>query len=145
MSAEDVVSDLFFNLAAGDMDKVAAALTDDFVQEVGSQRNGKREFLGTMGGLMNALSQRSFNLYNVETQGNQVKVTVKLNGEHTSTLNLPIPGVAPVPPSGVTLDIPDSDFVFTFNGDKISHLVIDSQPGGGVPDMVRSMGGMWPA
>ena len=131
-------------LTANDMNKVSAYLTDDFTCQTGHTKLNKRDFLGVMGGLMSALQPRAFNLYDAQTNGNQVQLTAKLDGTFVNPLVVPIannPANNPsAKPNNQDLDVPESRWTATLNGDKVSSILIADTPGGNLADIFKQMG-----
>ena len=72
--------------------------------------------------------------------GNQATVNVELSGTNTGTLSLPLPGMpGMIPATGKKTSVPDT-LIVTVEGDKVSHLQIDSPAGGGLPALLAQLG-----
>src|SRR5689334_9443182 len=89
MDPEDRVTEMMQALTANDMTKAAMFLTDDFTCQTGHTKLNKKDFLGVMGGLMSALRPRAFNLYDSQSNDNQVQITAKLDGTFVNPLQVP--------------------------------------------------------
>ncbi len=140
MDPEDRITDMMQALTANDMNKVAAYLTDDFTCQTGHTKLNKRDFLGVMGGLMSALQPRAFNLYDAQTNGSQVQFTAKLDGTFVNALQVPIANNPSAKPNNQDLDVPESRWTYTLNGDKVSSILIADTPGGNLADIFKQLG-----
>lgn len=50
-----------------------------------------------------------------------------------------MPGMPSLPPTGKKVSVPDK-FIVTVQGDKVSHLQVDSPADGGIPAMLGQLG-----
>lgn len=140
MDPEDLVTNMMQALTANDMNKVATFLPDDFTCQTGHTKLNKRDFLGVLGGLMNALRPRAFNLYDAQTNGNQVQITAKLDGTFVNPLQIPIANNPSAQPNNRDLDVPESRWTYNLSGDKIASIQIADTAGGNLADIFKQMG-----
>jgi hypothetical protein len=72
--------------------------------------------------------------------GNQATVKTQVSGTNTGPLSLPMPGMpSNMPPTGKKVSAKDV-FVVTVEGDKVSHLQVDSPAGGGLLAILAQLG-----
>lgn len=88
--------------------------------------------LQVMGGLYGGISDFNVVIQNIEEQGNTVAVEFQWGGTHDGALNLTPAGLPMIPPTGKPIWVDDL-FIFTFTGNKISAVKVDSPIGGGIP------------
>ena len=139
MSVEQVARDFISNMTSAD--KVKAMLTADAMASGGvlPQPMPAMEAFNMIGGLNAGFPDLKFEVQQVTVNGNQATVKAKVSGTNTGTLSLPMPGMAPIPPTGKKVSVPDI-FVVTAQGDKVSHLQVDSPADGGIPAMLAQIG-----
>lgn len=92
-----------------------------------------------VGGLTTAFPDLKFEVQQITVNGNQATVKAKVSGTQTGTLSLPIPGMPTVPPTGKKVSVPDA-YVVTVQGDKVSHVRVDSPANGGIPAILMQLG-----
>jgi hypothetical protein len=66
-------------------------------------------------------------------------VKAKVSGTQTGPLSMPIPGISTVLPSVKKVSVPDA-YVVTVQGDKVSHMRVDSPADGGIPAILMQLG-----
>jgi predicted ester cyclase len=144
MSATQTVEAFSEAMEARDWEKVASYLSDDFTLSGPTpQPVGKNEFIAIQSAFMTAIPDWSFNLSQLEEQGDKVLATVQVTGTHTN--ELAVPGLPSVPATNRKISLPEEHMEFTFKGDKIASLSSDNVPGGGVPGVLQQMGVPLPA
>jgi hypothetical protein len=140
MSVEQVARDLITNMT--DVEKTKASLTADAMASGGvlPQPMPAMEAFSLIGGLMTAFPDLKFEVENVSVNGNQATVNALVSGTNTGPLSLPMPGMpSNMPPTGKYASAKDT-FVVTVEGDKVSHLQVDSPAGGGLPALLAQLG-----
>ena len=76
----------------------------------------------------------------VTVNGDQATVKTNVSGTNTGPLNLPMPGMpSNIPPTGKKASAKDV-FIVTVQGDKVSHLQVDSPADGGLPALLGQLG-----
>ncbi len=139
MSVEQVARDFVINMF--DPDKAKGAVTGDAVASGGvlPQPMPMMEALPVASELKAAIPDLKIDIQQVMVNGNQATVNVLWGGTQTGRLNLPVPGMAPIPPTGKEVHVKDA-FVVTVQGDKVSHLHVESPADGGIPAALAQLG-----
>ena len=70
-------------------------------------------------------------------------VQAKWSGTNKGPLNMPLPGMQSIPPTGKHVSVKDT-YIVTVEGDKISRLEVDSPSDGGVPAALGQIGSVIP-
>ena len=140
MSVEQVARDLIANMT--DVEGTKARLTADAVASGGvlPQPMPALEAFKIVAGLKAAFPDLKFEVEQVTVNGNQATVNTQVSGTNTGPLSLPMPGMpSNMPPTGKKASAKDI-FVVTVEGDKVSHLQVDSPAGGGLPALLAQLG-----
>jgi len=61
------------------------------------------------------------------------------SGTNKGPLNLPMPGMPSIPPTGKQVSVKDT-YLVTVEGDKVSRLEVNSPPDGGIPAALAQIG-----
>lgn len=141
MSVEQVARDFVTATFGGDQGKLKAHLTADAMASGGMlpQPIPAIEALKTSGGLTAAFPDLKFEVQKVTVNGNQATLEVHMSGTNTGTWNVGIPGMPAIPATGKKVSVKDA-MVVTVQGDKVSHLTIDSPADGGFPAILAQLG-----
>ena len=140
MSVEQVARDFITTMT--DPEKTKAHLTTDAMVSGGvlPQPMPAMEAFNLIGGMTAAFPDLKFEVEQVTVNGNQATVNVQLTGTNTGPLSMPLPGMpGSIPPTGKKVSAPDT-FVVTVEGDKVSHMSVDSPANGGLPAVLAQMG-----
>jgi predicted ester cyclase len=139
MSVEQVARDFISNMASAE--KVKPMLTADAMASGGvlPQPMPAMEAFSMVDGLNAGFPDLKFEVQQVTVNGNQATVKAKVSGTNTGTMSLPMPGMSPIPPTGKKVSVPDV-YIVTVQGDKVSHMQVDSPADGGIPAMLAQMG-----
>ena len=141
MSKTEVVKKFITALQSGDMTMVADCITDDFVFRGWAPRPlDKGEFLAIQNELRTALTGYSYNLSNLNERDNGVEAFIQITGTHTRDLALPTLGVPLVPATGIAISMPQERVDYTFDGDMIKQMSVESLPGGGLTGLLQQVG-----
>lgn len=81
-----------------------------------------------------------FNFELVKVEGNIVTGKTRITATHLGTLVPPIPGMAPIPPTGRKIVLPDEGAVITLRGDKIILYEVEMLPNGGYRGILQQIG-----
>ena len=100
------------------------------------------EALNVMSGLMAGMPDMKYDIQQVTVNGNQATVNVKWGGTQTGSLSLP--GMPAVPATGKKVSVKDT-YILTMQGDKVSHINVDSPVDGGIPGALAQLGVKMPA
>ena len=140
MSVEQVARDLITMMT--DVEKTKASLTADAMASGGvlPQPTPALEAFSLIGGLMTAFPDLKFEVEQVTVNGNQATVKAQISGTNTGPLSLPMPGMpSNLPPTGKKVSVKDT-YIVTVQGDKASHMQVDSPADGGIPAMLAQLG-----
>ena len=140
MSVEQVARDLITMMT--DVEATKARLTPDAMASGGvlPQPMPALEAFNIIAGLKTAFPDLKFEVEQVTVNGNQATVKTQVSGTNTGPLNLPMPGMpSNIPPTGKKVSAKDA-FIVTVQGDKVSHLEVDSPADGGLPALLAQLG-----
>jgi predicted ester cyclase len=137
MSVEQVARDLISMMT--DEEETKAHLTADAMASGGvlPQPIPALEAFRIISGLKTAFPDLKFEVEQVTVNGNEATVKAQWGGTQSGTLSLP--GMPSVPPTGKKVSVKDT-YVVTVQGDKASHLRVDSPAGGGIPGALAQLG-----
>ena len=139
MSVEQIARDFITKM--NDANAAESYLTPDAVSAGGvlPQPIPAREAIGLLTALNAAFPDLKFDIQNVTVNGNQATVQAIWSGTNTGPLNLPMPGMPSIPPTGKQVSVKDT-YIVTVDGDKVSRLEVDSPPDGGIPAALGQIG-----
>ncbi len=140
MSVEQVARDLITNMT--DVEATKAHLTANAMASGGvlPQPMPALEAFNIIAGLKTAFPDLKFAVEQVTVNGNQATVKAEITGTNTGPLSLPMPGMpSNMPATGKKVSAKDA-FVVTVEGDKVSHLHVDSPADGGLPAVLAQIG-----
>jgi predicted ester cyclase len=139
MSVEQVARDFIAQM--GDVQKTQTRLTPDAMVSGGvlPQAVPAMQAINIMSALKTAFPDLQFNIEHVTVNGNQAKVEATWGGTNTGSLSLPMPGMPNVPPTGKKVSVKD-DYLVTVQGDKVSHMEVQSPANGGIPGALSQLG-----
>jgi predicted ester cyclase len=139
MSVEQVARDIVSNM--NNAEKMKAMVTADAMASGGvlPQPIPMMEAMKVMAGLTSAFPDLKFDIQQVTVNGNQATVKAQWSGTNTGPLSLPVPGMPTVPPTGKKVSVKDA-YVVTVQGDKISHMQVESPADGGIPAALAQLG-----
>jgi predicted ester cyclase len=141
MSAMDVVKAGLAATEAGDFNKLGSMVADDFVfAGPVPQPVGKREFMGLQMALLKAMPDWKFNARDMKENGDQVSMMLQVTGTQTGELQLPMPGMPTIPPTGKRVELPYEPSTFTVKNGKLARLDVESSAGGGVMGILSQLG-----
>jgi len=141
MSAKDVVKEGLAATEAGDFAKLEGLVADDFsMSGPVPMPVGKREFVGLMMALRQAMPDWKFNPGDYQENGDEVTVPFQITGTHTGELQLPLPGLPPIPATGTRVSLPNEPSTFTVKDGKLAKLEVADIPGGGVMGILSQLG-----
>src|SRR5512140_3153687 len=143
MTVEQVARDFIASMADPAMTK--ARFTPDAEISGGILRQPLRasEAIDLMSSLKTAFPDLKFDVRQVKVNGNQATVNADWSGTNTGALHLPLAGAPNVPPTGKRVTVPDT-YLVTVQGDKVSHLEIESPANGGIPGALSQIGAKIP-
>ena len=138
MSVEQVARDLVSNM--NNQAKIKGMVTADAMASGGvlPQPIPVMEAMKVMDGLTTAFPDLKFDVQQVTVNGNKATVKAQWSGTNTGPLSL-MPGMPTVPPTGKKVSVKDG-YIVTVQGDKISHMQVDSPADGGIPGALAQLG-----
>ena len=98
------------------------------------------EYVTLLKNLVGASPDWNFHARDFTELGDTVKVTVGITGTQTRTLPGVIPGMQALPPTNKRFSLPEEHLSIKVRGEKISEIVADTVPGGGVMGMLTQLG-----
>ena len=119
----------------------ASTYTDDmtFSGPVPQPLN-REQYLGLMHALVGAAPDWNFHARDFRVEGDTVHINIGITGTQTRTLSGLMPGMPSVPPTGKQFSLPGEHLDITVRGDKISRIVAQVPPGGGVAGLLKQLG-----
>ncbi|HEU0296608.1 MAG TPA: nuclear transport factor 2 family protein [Anaerolineales bacterium] len=139
MNVEQIASDFITKM--NDVDAAESYLTPDAVAAGGvlPQPIPAKEAISILGALKTAFPDLKFDIQNVTAKGNQATVQAIWSGTNNGPLNLPMPGLPSIPPTGKGVSVKDT-YIVTVEGDKVSRIEVDSPSDGGIPAALGQIG-----
>jgi len=139
MSVEQIARDFITRL--NDVSAAEAYLTPDAVAAGGvlPQPIPAKEAISLMSALNTAFPDLKFDIQNVTVEGNQATVQAIWSGTNKGPLNMPLPGLQSIPPTGKQVSVKDT-YIVTVQGDKVSRIEVNSPPDGGIPAALGQIG-----
>ena len=143
MSVEQIASDFITKL--NDVNAAESYLTPDAMAAGGvlPQPIPAKEAISLMSALNTAFPDLKFDIQNVTVDGDVATVQAIWSGTHNGPLNMPIPGMPSIPPTGKQVSVKDL-YIVTVEGDKVSRIEVDSPPDGGIPAALGQIGAKVP-
>lgn len=139
MSVEQVARDLVSNM--NNAEKMKTMVTVDAMASGGvlPQPVPVMEAMKVVAGLTTAFPDLKFDIQQVTVKGNQATVKALWGGTNTGPLSLPMPGMPTMPATGKRVSVKDT-YIVTVQGDKVSHMQVESPPDGGIPGAMAQLG-----
>jgi predicted ester cyclase len=144
MSVEQVARD--FVTMMNDVEKTKSHMTPDAIASGGVLPKAipALEAIKVMSALTAAMPDLKFHVESVTVNGNQATVKAQWGGTQTGTLNLGMPGMPAIPPTGKKVSVKDA-YLLTVEGDKVSRMQVQSPADGGIPAALAQLGVKTPA
>jgi predicted ester cyclase len=139
MSVEQVASDFVKNM--NDPERLKELVTQDAMASGGvlPQAIPVMQAMGMVSALVTAMPDLSFDIEQTTVSGDQATVRVRWTGTQSGPLSLPLPGMPTLAPTGKKVSVNDA-YVVTVQGDKVSHLHVESPADGGIPAALEQLG-----
>jgi len=139
MSVEQVARELVLNMT--DEAKVRPLLAPNAMSSGGvlPRPIPMSESVKMIGALTTAFPDLKFEIEQVTVNGNEATVKAKWNGTNTGPVAFPIPGMPSIPATGKKVSVKDA-YVVTVEGDKVTHMRVDSPADGGIPAALAQLG-----
>ncbi len=139
MSVEQVARDLVSNM--NNKEKIKAMVTADAMASGGvlPMPIPVMDALKVMDGLTAAFPDLKFDIQQVTVNGDKATVNAMWSGTNTGAVDLGMPGMPSIPPTGKKVSVKDT-YIVTVQGDKVSHMQVDSPADGGIPAALAQLG-----
>ncbi len=139
MSVEQVARDFVTNM--GNEQKATSQLTPNAMVDGGvlPRPMPAAEAFKVMQGLTQAMPDLTIDVQQVDVNGNLATVKVRWGGTQTRPLSLGMPGMPTIPPTGKKVSVNDT-YLVTVQGDKVSHMTVESPSNGGIPGALSQLG-----
>jgi predicted ester cyclase len=146
MSVEQVARELVKNMT--NPEKLMPLLAPNAMASGGVFPQGQQipmsEAIKMSGTLTSAFPDLKFDIRQVTVHGNEATVKAKWSGTNSGPLAFPFPGMPNVPATGKKVSV-DDVYVVTVEGDKVTHMRVDSPADGGIPAALAQLGIKMPA
>ena len=141
MNAIDVVKASLAAVETGRVMEYEESLTEDMVfAGPVPQPIGKREFVALQSALVMAMPDWKFNATDFKQMGDKVTAMLQITGTQTGELNVPMPGLPKLPPTGKHVSLPAQLTTFTVKNDKMNRIEAEADPNNGVPGILAQLG-----
>ena len=139
MSVDQIARDFITKL--NDVNAAESYLTPDAVAAGGvlPQPIPAKEAISLMSALNTAFPDLKFDIQSVTVDGNVATVQALWSGTNNGPLNMPLPGMPGIPPTGKQVSVKDT-YIVTVQGDKVSRIEVNSPPDGGIPAALGQIG-----
>jgi predicted ester cyclase len=139
MTVEQVARDFVSHM--NDAEKIKTMVTADAVASGGvlPQPIPLMEAMKVMDGLTTAFPNLKFDVQQVTVNGNQATVNAVWSGKNSGPLSLPMPGMPTIPATGKMVSVKDT-YLLTVQGEKVSHMQVESPADGGIPAAIAQLG-----
>lgn len=139
MTVEQVARD--FVLHMNDAEKLKTMVTADAMASGGvlPQPIPLMDAMRLVDGLTAAFPDLKFEVQQVTVNGNQATVNAVWSGKNTGALSLPVPGMPAIPATGKMVSVKDT-YIVTVQGDRVSHMQVQSPADGGIPAALAQLG-----
>lgn len=146
MTKTDIVRALLNAIEGQRWDEARGYLSDDFeFSGATPQPVNADAWLAVHRALGAAMPDLRTNDHDFREEGGVVRFTVQLTGMQTGALALPIPGIAPIAPTGKRVVLPEEYCTVAFQGDKLSAYRVQTTGAGGVAGILAQLGVALPA
>ena len=125
-------------LQTHDVDKIAGTVADGLVFISATRRLDKPQFLAMLRALYTGFPDWSYAYDGVELNDGVYAIKWRQGGTHTGTWSLA--GMAPIPPTGKPVRIPEHYFFYRIRGDQIVEIRPDPVPGGAPRGILEQIG-----
>lgn len=125
-------------LKAHDVEKIGETAAENIQFVAATRTLDKPTFLAMLRALYTGFPDWHYDHDPPEWQGDIIGVKWRQGGTHTGTWAMP--GMAPIPPTGKTVRIPEHYFHYRVEGDKLVWIRPDPIPGGAPRGILEQIG-----
>lgn len=147
MNGADIVKQFMFALQSQEFTLASDYLADDFTFTGMLPRPlNKKQFITLMKELKYGMPNLSLNVQNIHEMNNELKqeqsaeCTVQLTGTQSNAMELVPLSLPTIPQTNRRIILPEEQWRFTFENDKIAAIVVPPVPGGGIPGLLHQLG-----
>jgi hypothetical protein len=141
MENSKIVEEILKGMERNDFTKAESYASKDMkVTGVAPVPLGTNEFFGTMKALVKGIPDWKFNYKIGSESKNIVETKLRITGTHTREIPSPLPGVKNIPPTNITVRMPEERVTFTFNNNKLVNINVAKVEGSGVPGLLKQLG-----
>jgi predicted ester cyclase len=141
MTAEkDTVERYLAALEAKDVGAAADLVSDDLEFATPVEPLDKETFMRFMSGLFEGFPDWRFDHGPIDEKGEIASTRLRMTGTHTGTLDLPLPGLKPVAPTGKKVVLPEQRFDYTVRDEKIVRIEAEPLPHAGIIGTLEQIG-----
>ena len=145
MEATELVMTCITALQSGDMNLAAQNLADDFgLRGWTEQTLDKSQFLAMQSHLLVAMPDFSYNLSNVQMDGQHVEALIQISGTNLGALDLSMLDIAPIGATGLAVELPQIPVRFVTENDTLQEMEMEMVAGGGMAGLLQQIGGELP-
>jgi predicted ester cyclase len=125
-------------LKARDVDRIAAAVSDDLAFITPARTLNKEQFLEMLRALYAGFPDWHYDHDAPERRGDVIAIRWRQGGTHTGTFAWP--GLDPVPANGRVVRIPEHFFFYRVRGDRLVEIRPEPVPGGAPRGILEQIG-----
>ena len=133
-----VLLDYIEGLKTHDVERIAGTCAEDLAFIAATRTLTKPQFLAMLRALYTGFPDWHYDYDGVEVRPDCYAVKWRQGGTHTGTWNLP--GMAPIPPTGKPVRIPEHYFFYKVRGDKLIEIHPEPIPGGAPRGILQQIG-----
>lgn len=138
LEAPAVLLDYIDGLKTHDVDRIAGTVADDLVFVAATRQLDKAQFLAMLRALYDGFPDWRYDYDRVEQDEDVYAIKWRQGGTHTGTWTLT--GMAPIPPTGRSVRIPEHYFFYKLRGGQIVEIRPDPVPGGAPRGILEQIG-----
>jgi predicted ester cyclase len=145
MNAVETVHAVLAAIEASDWERARSQLADTFTfSGAVPEPISPDAWLGIHRAFAAAMPDFSFNASDLREEESRVFGQVQLTGTQTRELALPLPGFAPLPPTGKRVSLPAEGFTATLRDGRLVNYEVARVTGGGLPGILAQLGATIP-
>ena len=146
MNAVETMQTVIAAMEATDWARARTSVADDFTfGGAVPQPIGPDAWLAIHQAFAAAMPDFSFNARGFHDENGNAVGQLQLTGTQINELILPVPGIAPIPPTGRRVSLPVETITATQRGDKLVSIIVAEVAGGGLPGLLAQLGVAIPA
>ena len=144
MSARETVERYLSALQRHSLKEVEELLSDELEFVTPVETLDKQAFVEFIRGLFAGFPDWRFEHGPLFEDGEVVSTRLRMSGTHTGILDLPLPGLKPLDPTGKAVTLPEQRFDYVVAGARIIRIEGEPVPHAGVIGMLEQIGARLP-